>query len=303
MARNYFKRYIWLVQKLTTRPMTFKELCDAWEKSTVNDEHKPLTERTLHNTKEAISDMFGIQISCNRRTNRYEIVDDGDMEGAGLRKWMLEAMSLNSLLSECAGDKGIVQFEDIPSAGLYLGDILAAIKAGKKLKCRYQGYSMPEARDMTIHPYGLKLYQRKWYMVGMNEYHGEIHQFALDNRMMDLSVSDEDFNMPNDFSLDDFYRYRIGVLDRQETKEREVRLKVNHKRVRQFRDLPLHHSQKEIETTKEYSVFEYAVYPNTDVINAILPHGQYVEILSPFELRDQMQAKITAMLKIYNSKN
>lgn len=42
-------------------------------RSSVNDEHKELAPRTLFNHIQSISDIFGIDIECDRSDNTYHI--------------------------------------------------------------------------------------------------------------------------------------------------------------------------------------------------------------------------------------
>ena len=105
MAKKYFKSYIWLLETLQSRgPLTLKEIKSLWLDSSVNDEGKNLATRTFANHIHAIADIFGIDIKCERKDNNtYHIENAGDMNGRGIRNWMLNALSLNSLLNESAG--------------------------------------------------------------------------------------------------------------------------------------------------------------------------------------------------------
>lgn len=72
MAKNFFKRYIWLVDLLSRRGyIPLKEISEEWRKSPLNDTHDPLSERTFFNHKEAILDIFGIEIKNDRSLGFY----------------------------------------------------------------------------------------------------------------------------------------------------------------------------------------------------------------------------------------
>ena len=68
MAKNYFKRYVWLIDLISRHGYISKRDIDyAWQKSSLNDEReKSIPERTFHNHREAILDVFGIEISFAR---------------------------------------------------------------------------------------------------------------------------------------------------------------------------------------------------------------------------------------------
>ena len=71
MAKNYFKSYIWLLETFQSRgPQTLKEIKDLWKRSAINEEGKELATRTFANHITSIADIFGIDIVCDRKTNR-----------------------------------------------------------------------------------------------------------------------------------------------------------------------------------------------------------------------------------------
>ena len=101
MARNYFKSYIWLLETLQSRGhITRKELQKLWLYSSVNEEKKNLAPRTLSNHIKSISDIFGIEIKCDRRDNTYYIDNENEIGGSDIRNWMLASLSLTGLLNE-----------------------------------------------------------------------------------------------------------------------------------------------------------------------------------------------------------
>lgn len=98
MARNYFRRYIWLIELLRSySTLTLEEIKDSWMHSSLNDEKKPLADRTFFNNIEAIREMFGISIACNRSTNEYFIDDEEDCGGGSIRTWLLDVLSREKL--------------------------------------------------------------------------------------------------------------------------------------------------------------------------------------------------------------
>ena len=59
MATKAINRYVWLLNTLMQRKsLTFKEICDLWDKSNLSD-GKPLAVRTFHQHREAIAELFG----------------------------------------------------------------------------------------------------------------------------------------------------------------------------------------------------------------------------------------------------
>ena len=65
------------------------------------------------------------------------------------------------------------------------------------------------------------------------------------------------------------------------------------------RTLPLHHTQREVETGEWYSVFEYRLKPTFDLKQELLSRGDAVEVLSPRSQHHEMQAEIKRMQALY----
>lgn len=302
MAKQYFKSYIWLLETLQSRGrLTLAEIKDLWMRSPVNDEKRELATRTFANHISSIFDIFGIEIICDRSDNTYHIDNEDDLEGGGLRDWMMEALSLNNLINESAGLRSRLLFESEPSSHKFLTDIIRAIRDERMLEVNYQSFKMDEPRDFLLEPFCLKEYKRRWYLFARK--HGidkEPHSFALD-RMNSVVVSERPFSMPKNFDAQSFFSTRYGVLQYEGEKPARIKLKVCARQANYFRTLPLHSSQKETEKNADYSIFSYYLTPNYDFIHDVLYYGDDVEVLEPEELRTTV-AGIIDNMKIQYSK-
>ena len=290
MAKNYFKSYIWLLETLQSRgPLTLNQIKDLWSRSSVNEDGKELATRTFSNHVAAIADIFGIDIVCDRRNNQYRIENNEDMDGQGIRAWMLDALSLNSLLNESAGMKDRIFFENVPSSHQFLTTIIQAIRDNRKLKVRYQGYKMEEEMTYEIEPYFIREFKCRWYLYGHKEYDGntEPHMYAFD-RMLEVVVMPDTFKMPENLDAQEWFQSQYGVRKYRDMKREKVLLKVYGKQVRYFRSLPLHSSQEEIETHRGYSIFSYYLAPDYDFKQDILSFGDTIEVLEPLSLRESI---------------
>ena len=301
MAKNFFKSYIWLLETLQSRgPLTLAQIRQLWRRSSVNELGSDLPARTFSNHIEAIFDVFGIEIVCDRRNNTYSIVNEDDLDGTGIRSWMLDALSLNSLLNESAGMKDRIFFESVPSSHQYLAAVIQAIRDNRKLKVRYQGYRMGKERTFGLEPYFIREYKRRWYLYGHKDYDRdhEPHMYALD-RMLEVEILPDTFRLPEGLDAKTWFRSLYGVRKYDDMKSRQVLLKVYGKQVRYFRSLPLHGSQEEVETHKGYSVFAYDLAPDYDFKQDILSFGDAVEVLEPTSLRQEMADTVNRLSKMY----
>lgn len=305
MAKNYFKSYIWLLETLQSRgPLTLAQIRELWRRSSVNDEGKDLPARTFSNHIGAIADIFGIDIVCDRRDNTYFIENDGDMDGKGIRSWMLDALSLNSLLNESAGMKDRVFFEDVPSSHQFLTTFIQAIRDDRKLRVRYQGYRMEKEMTYELDPYFIREYKRRWYLYAHKDYDKDYkpHMYALD-RMLEVEVLQDSFKMPENLDARAWFKSLYGVRKYDDMKSQQVLLKVYGRQVRYFRSLPLHSSQEEVEKHKGFSVFSYNLAPDFDFKQDVLSFGDTVEVLEPMSLRNAMREQVAKLTELYGKHN
>ena len=279
-------------------PQTLKEIKDLWMKSAINEEGKELATRTFANHITSIADIFGIDIVCDRKTNRYYIENIDDVGGNSIREWMLDALCLNSLLNESASLRDRVIFENVPSNRRFLADIIQAIRDNYKLEIRYKSYRKTEEETFIIEPYFLKEFKRRWYLYGYKGDADGPHMMALD-RMIDVDIIPEEFTIPEEFMAEDYFRGIYGARVYPNMKREMVKLKVYGKQVQYFRSLPLHSSQKEVEENDKYSVFTYFLTPDYDFKQDVLSFGDKVEVLEPKELREEMKRIIRSLTTRY----
>jgi hypothetical protein len=82
-----------------------------------------------------------------------------------------------------------------------------------------------------------------------------------------------------------------------------VLLKVDDCQRDYLRTLPLHASQREIETQEEYSVFELYVALTIELTMQILYYGSRVEVLEPAELREEIEEEAYRLYEVYSKDN
>ena len=132
MAKNYFNRYIWLIDVISRYGhITKREIDSLWSSSSLhegNETHIP--DRTFHNHREAIRDIFGIEIAFHQGLGYY-IENPEELNGEGIRNWLLESMSLSNLLRESADMRSRILFEKVPSSSKWLSIIVNAMRDAK----------------------------------------------------------------------------------------------------------------------------------------------------------------------------
>lgn len=294
MAKNYFKRYIWLVDLLSRRGyISFQEISDAWEMSPLNDTGAPLSERTFFNHRDAIFDIFGIEIKNDRTLGFY--IASSDMDGDSTAQWMLHSLCLNNVLTENTDMKHRILVEKAPSGEKYLTEVISAMRAGKVISLTYQSFNRPESHTFEVRAYCVKYFKQRWYMLGDTNLGMRI--FALD-RFVDMEELYKDYAIPEKFDAEEYFNNYFGVIIGNETVT-DVVIRVEPSQAKYFRSLPKHHSQKEAEPVDGWPVFTYRVAPTFDFKQEILSNGANVEVLAPESLRNDIASIADAMNKTY----
>ena len=287
------EKHNWLLDLIQTRRrITFAEISHEWQNCSINDSKMPLSYRTFNRYVGEIKKIYGTSIVCDRRTNEFYVSDDG--EDGSIKSWLLETIATENLIRECKSINDRILFEPVPRGRENLKPILAAIKGNLVLKMTYRTFWNPEAYTTTIEPYFLKFYKQRWYLIGISELHpGQLRVYGLD-RMEAIVVIEEHFKYPKDFSPEEYCGKSFGIFLSDRNVE-TVKIKVTENQQSFLRSLPLHHSQEEIETTSEYSIFQYKLAPEYDFEQELLSRGGTVEVLEPIWLRNEMKSLIEKM--------
>ena len=152
-----------------------------------------------------------------------------------------------------------------------------------------------ESSERTISPYALKLFHRRWYLLAYTGRH--VATFSLD-RMLSVELSDETFEMPADFSPQQYFSEYFGVTT-DETPLAHVVIRVTGWAPNYIRTLPLHHSQREITHTDEYTEFSFDIRPTDDFIGELMSYGDSLEVMEPSDLRLKICENLKETLNKY----
>jgi hypothetical protein len=301
-GQGILNKLIWLVDTIKRKKMiTFKELNNLWCQNVEMSGGLDLPKRTFYNWITQIADMFGIVIANERcGSYRYYIENEDSIGRDDLRKWLFDTFSASCALSNCLSVKERIMLENIPSGLQFLKPIIDAMKENRVLRITYHGYWRQEESTFDVQPYCVKLFRQRWYMVAMSAF-PDPRIYALD-RVVNLCATDETFEMPKDWSAEEFFYGCFGVIADKVDDIQTVKIKAYGSQVYYIRGLPLHPSQQETKRTDEYSIFAYRIRPTYDFIQELLWHSDTIEVLEPQCLREKVMDKLDSMLSRYGER-
>jgi len=183
---------------------------------------------------------------------------------------------------------------------MYLTPIVEAMRDNLSIEITYQAFWRDSPYTLEVCPYCIKVFKQRWYVIAYNPLKERILIYALD-RIKKLSITDKIFMLPKDFDGELFFTDCFGIVAGDGHKAENVLIKVNKIQDRYIRALPLHHSQKEIENSSDYTVFSYYIRSSFDFRQELFSHGSEIEVLEPKWFRDEIAEIISKQHNIYLS--
>ena len=300
-----FHQYIWIINTLRAyRKLPLEELNQKWIDDGVADGN-PLYRSSFNRHRDAIQDMFGIIIDCERKTYKYYISNPEVLSDGSISQWLFSTLTVHGVLADCAAIKDRIILENVPAGEEYLDTIKRAIKSNRCLRIGYKKFEA-ESYEKVICPYAQKQFRQRWYLLAKLSTSGrsqgendedQMRIYALD-RMTMVELTDETFEIPADFSAQTYFSEYFGVTT-DETPLAHVVIRVTGWAPNYIRTLPLHHSQREITHTDEYTEFSFDIRPTDDFIGELMSYGDSLEVMEPSDLRLKICENLKETLNKY----
>ncbi len=220
--------------------------------------------------------------------------------GLPSNEWVEEVISNLEWRFNLKGkNENVISFEQNPNLkGLeYLSDLIDAASNHQTLQIEYHNYKNG-GKDMlfVIHPYYVKQYNNRWFLLGLDNNRREISNLALD-RIVSLEVATDISFIPNDgIDFEHYFDNVVGVTV-SHAEPIDIELQFAENRFMYAVSKPIHHSQRIIDEEKR--IVSIKVIPNKELVQQILSFGADVEVLSPDAFRTHILKKIEENYKKY----
>lgn len=128
-------------------------LCEQF-KFVVGKDTVPAFDCQHHILKDAIEDIFGIYIDCDRQNGyQYYIGNDYVLREDSVQNWMLSTLSVNNIISESLSLQDRILLQPVPSEGNYLRMAIEAMKKGVRIEVDYMKYGTDTPNHLNFEPY------------------------------------------------------------------------------------------------------------------------------------------------------
>ena len=303
ISKTYY-RYIWLLDTLLTKAsLTIDEINTLWEDCPASD-GQPIPLRTFHEQRKGIKEMFGVEIVCDRsHGNVYYVKNPEVLDKQKVAKWLLHKYSIPQGFATFNSMKDRILLEEIPLGTSFLDDIIEAMQKNMELQIDYQRYEGEQGEEhlQTFHiqPYALKVFNRRWYLLGYLKERATLRVIALD-RILALKVLTKSFTLPEDFDARKYFANVVGIYVNPDLPVVNVKIRAYGVQAEYLRSTPLHKTQAEVRSKHgEFAEFTYRLCVTPELVSQLLAMGDRGEVLEPQTLRDRMKEELRKVRERY----
>ncbi len=201
-------------------------------------------------------------------------------------------------LNRDSQDMDFIDFEDRPAVNSikFLPRLIEAILNHQVLELYYQPFHEDKPFLVRLHPYLLKEYLSRWYLVGLNELKKELRTFALD-RLIEIKTVKGQY-IPAAFTAREYFKNAVGVISSFDEPQ-QVLVEVTKPQAYYLVTRTWHSSQYVYSEDEGKIVFSFRLHPSYEFISLILALGSDAKVLSPPSLIENMRKQVEEMMKNY----
>ena len=179
----------------------------------------------------------------------------------------------------------------------FLDIIYHAILDKQPLTVTYQSFKARKASEMSFHPYLLKEYRNRWFVLGVKGAKQLLLTLALD-RMQKVEKLNSPFIQNDILDPETYFMDLIGVTD-SNVRPQVVEIEVDRQNAPYVLTKPLHHSQEVIKKGKEGITIQIKVKMNFELEREILGFGESMKVLKPKWLVKRISSRLKAANQLY----
>lgn len=231
----------------------------------------------------------------------------GQFEGLDSFEW-LDGLKSRLDIKE---HRRIIQFDSNPylKNSNLLGSLFTAISNKQVLSLKYHTFNNPKVREVVVHPYLLKEYNKRWFIFVGTE-NGAVLNFAIDRIDSFELMPHIEYVEPSE-ELEERFDDIVGVSIYEDSNVESILLWVAKEQYPYIKTKPIHGSQKDIkgkrlaELQERYAALgegyfiKLSCIVNYELEQLLMSFMDKVVVLSPEPLRKSVFSRIKALMKRY----
>ena len=173
------------------------------------------------------------------------------------------------------------------------------IKSKSAIVLKYKKFNCEEVTTRILHPYQLKEYKSRWYLVGWCKEHPDHPSCYGLERIISFTKSDEAYLENPGFDIDEYFRSMVGLTIYDGTAPQDVFIWVHKDEYPYIKTDPIHHSQKFVCDKDGGMIISLHLYINTELEMQLMSYGKWIKVLAPPGLRQTMKDNVKIMTGFY----
>ena len=256
-----------------------------------------------YNYKDPTFSIYKQSLTPSDLEKLYQLVDlIKDFTGLPQFEWLVEVSNRLQVTALDESDrKPIVWFMHNPAIASYKKHFSPLYKISREKRpivLTYQKFNSSEARTYVVHPYGLKEFACRWYLVGSVDHHpGSISCFGFE-RIVSYKESDVPFR-ENTRDLDVYFNSMLGLTLNDDDEPQEVLLWVKDRDYPYLETNPIHESQKLVREENDGKVISLHICVNYELVMRIFSYNIGVKVLAPKNLLQDMMERVKTLFGYY----
>jgi predicted DNA-binding transcriptional regulator YafY len=182
----------------------------------------------------------------------------------------------------------------------WISNLIKAITEKQVIRLTHKKFSRSQERTYTVHPYFLKEYRNRWYVLGWYPDENYIKTFALDRVINIEPLPHEDYLDTYKPDPETYFKNTIGI-SLPNTEPVQVQLRFTGDIPAYIKSQPIHTSQELVDESPDALVINLDLVVNHELESLILSYAENVQVILPSHLAERIQKRLKEASDSYSA--
>ena len=178
-----------------------------------------------------------------------------------------------------------------------IGPFIHAILHKKVLEFSYHSFASGKTKTHLLHPYLLREFRNRWYVIGWHHEIKKVRTFGLD-RISALLETKEKYHKDASFDAAEFFKYSFGITVDSMVPQ-EIVLSFSPREGNFIKSQALHETQEVLIDNEKETRVKIKVIPSYELRMQVLSYGPEVKVIRPKWLADEVKNALKEALGKY----
>jgi predicted DNA-binding transcriptional regulator YafY len=186
----------------------------------------------------------------------------------------------------------IIDFEGSPfyKGHDFFEPVYQAADKKQPVHITYKKFDDAEEREHVFHPYFMKEFRNRWYVLGYSEARHFIITLALD-RIIKLKEANIAFKENKKLKPKEYFKHTLGITLGKGPVE-DIELWFSPTMAPYIKTQHLHHTQKTVREDNDGLTINLKLIPNPELLQLLLSYCGNVKVLAPVSLKEKYKEEI-----------